>query len=99
MVIDALVTFDGDGVVSFLIDDWIDWNVDNFMLSVVLGGSSSFNFTVVDTFLSMMLPNVVVKPPALTEYFSVVDVVLRVAGRFVANRWVVVVISSKVLLL
>lgn len=98
MVIDALVTFDGDGVVSFLIDDWIDWNVENLMLSVVLGGCSSFNLIVVDTFLSMMFPNVVVKPPAFAEYFSVVDV-LRVAGRFVANLWVVVVINSKVLLL
>lgn len=68
------------------------------MFSVVLGGSSSFNLIVVDTFLSMMFPNVVVKPPALNEYFSVVDV-LRVAGRFVANLWVVVVINSKVLLL
>jgi hypothetical protein len=44
-----------------------------------------------------MLPNVVEKPPALTEYFSVADVVLRVAGRL--DVLAVVVINSKVLLL
>lgn len=89
-VIDALDN------VSFLIDSPIDWNVVNFMLSVVLAGRSSFSLIVVDIFRSTMLPNVVVKPPALTEYFSVVDV-LRVAGLRVAAN--VVVINSKVLLL
>lgn len=92
-VIDALDS------VSFLIDSPIDWNVVNFMLSVVLDGRSSFNLIVVDVFRSTMLPNVVEKPPALTEYFSVADVVLRVAGRLVDDVLAVVVINSKVLLL
>lgn len=70
------------------------------MLSVVLDGRSSFNLIVVDVFRSTMLPNVVVKPPALTEYFSVADVVLRVAGLLVDDEVpAVVVINSKVLLL
>lgn len=96
-VIDAL-----DNVSLRLIDSPIDWNVVNFMLSVVLAGRSSFNLIVVDVFRSTMLPNVVEKPPALTEYFSVVGVVLRVTGRRVdANVELlsVVVINSKVLLL
>jgi hypothetical protein len=90
-VIDALDS------VSFLIDSPIDWNVVNLMLSVVLDGLSSFKLIVVDVFRSTMLPNVVEKPPALTEYFSVADVVLRVAGRL--DVLAVVVINSKVLLL
>lgn len=70
------------------------------MLSVVLDGRSSLNLIVVDVFRSTILPNVVVKPPALTEYFSVVDVVLRVAGLLVDEEMrAVVVINSKVLLL
>lgn len=92
-VIDALDS------VSFLIDSPIDWNVVNFMLSVVLDGRSSFNLIVVDVFRSTMLPNVVEKPPALAEYFSVVDVVRRVAGLLVDDALAVVVINSKVLLL
>jgi hypothetical protein len=104
VVIDgALVTFDE---VPFLIEFWIDWNVDNLMLSVVLGGCSSLSLIVVDILRSIMLPSVVEKPPALTEYFSVVKVVRLVVGRFDANppllvddSAAVVVISSKVLLL
>jgi hypothetical protein len=70
------------------------------MLSVVLGGCSSLNLIVVDIFRSIMLPSVVEKPPALAEYFSVVDVVRLVAGRFVDDDSVAVVVSSsKVLLL
>lgn len=101
----AVVTFDE---VPFLIEFWIDWNVVNLMLSVVLGGCSSLSLIVVDILRSIMLPSVVEKPPALTEYFSVVAVVRLVAGRFVANPPLtlvddsdaaVVVISSKVLLL
>lgn len=108
-VIDALVTFDGDEVL-FLIDSWIDWNVVNLMLSVVLAGNrSSFNLIVVDILRSIILPNVVEKPPALTKYFSVVEVLLVAAGRLVTPIFdvvvaaddvdAVVVINSKVLLL
>lgn len=106
-VIGALVTLDGD-VVLFLIDSWIDWNVVNFILSVVL--DSSLNLIDVEVFLSMIFPSVVEKPPAFTKYFSVVVVLLFTdAGRFVANPpsfldvldndGAVVVINSNVLLL
>lgn len=95
----STVTCEALDRVSFLIDSPTDWNVVNFMLSVVLDGRSSFNLIVVDVFRSTMLPSVVVKPPALTEYFSVADVVvLRVTGRLV-DAAAVVVINSKVLLL
>jgi hypothetical protein len=87
--------------VSFLIDSWIDWNVVNLMLSVVLAGSS-FMLMVLDTLRSTMLPRVVVeKPPTCTEYFSVVEVLRVVIGRFanvVDDETGVVGCNSKVLL-
>lgn len=84
-----------------LIEFCIDWNVVNFILSVVLGGSvSSFNLIVFVTFFSIIFPSVVEKPPTFTAYFSVVLVVIFfvVIGLFDAAA-VVVGINSNVLLL
>lgn len=73
--------------VTFCLESCTDWNVASLIPSVVL--ASSLKLIDVETFLWMIVPRVVVKPPTFTVYWSVV----LAGGRLDVG------ISSKVLLL
>lgn len=73
--------------VTFCLESCTDWNVASLIPSVVL--ASSLKLIDVETFLWMIVPRVVVKPPTFTVYCSVV----LAGGRLDVG------ISSKVLLL
>lgn len=77
----------GGAAVTFCLESCTDWNVASLIPSVVL--ASSLKLIDVETFLWMIVPRVVVKPPTFTVYRSVV----LAGGRLDVG------ISSKVLLL
>lgn len=86
-VVVTLAEVGAGAAVTFCLESCTDWNVASLIPSVVL--ASSLKLIDVETFLWMIVPRVVVKPPTFTVYCSVV----LAGGRLDVG------ISSKVLLL